>query len=94
MAAKPANAKSFAFKCHRQDIKDTYGTSKGSDIFPVNSIHFHHPYNTFLTAGSDGCVCVWDKDARYVMVVMCMVMTMVMCMITVGLVVGMGVAIW
>eukprot|EP01031_Cornospumella_fuschlensis_P024244 gene24244-29316_t len=64
-APKPANAKSFAFKCHRQEVKDTYGASKSSDIFPVNSVHFHHPYNTFLTAGSDGCVCVWDKDARH-----------------------------
>eukprot|EP00981_Chlorochromonas_danica_P015553 scaffold13193_cov189-Ochromonas_danica.AAC.1 len=52
---RPANAKSFAFKCHRQNDKD---------IFAVNALHFH-PHNTFLSAGSDGCICVWDKEARH-----------------------------
>mmetsp|Transcript_123050 Transcript_123050/g.241364 ORF Transcript_123050/g.241364 Transcript_123050/m.241364 type:complete len:364 (+) Transcript_123050:27-1118(+) len=51
-APKPAT-KNFAFKCHRD----------GADIFAINSLHFH-PYNTFASAGSDGVVTFWDKDAR------------------------------
>jgi mRNA export factor len=45
--------KSFVFKCHRE----------GSDVFCVNSIDFCQK-NTFASAGSDGVMAVWDKDAR------------------------------
>jgi mRNA export factor len=50
---KQAGAQSFIFKCHRQK----------EDIYAINDIHFHK-YNTFLTAGSDGVITWWDKDAR------------------------------
>lgn len=36
----------------------------GSDIFSVNALHFH-AYNTFASAGSDGIITYWDKDARH-----------------------------
>ena len=54
-APKPANARSFVFKCHRD--------SNSSDIYGVNAIDFH-TQNTFLTAGGDGSMAWWDKDAR------------------------------
>ena len=36
----------------------------GSDVFSVNALHFH-PQNTFCSAGSDGVLSFWDKDARH-----------------------------
>ena len=45
--------KNFEFKCHRQ----------GDEIFVLNSVDFH-PNGVFLTAGSDGVICIWDKDTR------------------------------
>jgi len=45
--------KSFEFKCHRTN----------DEIFPVNAIDFH-PMGTFLTAGSDGGIYIWDKDTK------------------------------
>lgn len=45
----------FAFKCHRTN----------DEIFPVNAIDFHPFYNhSFLTAGGDGTISIWDKSAR------------------------------
>eukprot|EP00002_Diphylleia_rotans_P006966 TRINITY_DN1640_c0_g1_i1.p1 TRINITY_DN1640_c0_g1~~TRINITY_DN1640_c0_g1_i1.p1 ORF type:complete len:328 (+),score=53.98 TRINITY_DN1640_c0_g1_i1:72-1055(+) len=47
--------KSFAFKCHRE----------GNNIYPVNSIRFHHKYaDSFVTAGSDGTYHFWDKKNK------------------------------
>ena len=53
-ATKPANAKSFVFKFHRD----------GNDVYCVNAIDFHRN-NTFCTAGSDGVFAFWDKDVRH-----------------------------
>ncbi len=50
-----ASTRSFVFKCHRD--------TSTNDIYSVNAIHFHNQ-NTFLTAGGDGCMAWWDKDAR------------------------------
>lgn len=52
---KPPNARSFVFKCHRE--------ATSNDIYGVNAIDFHHQ-NTFVTAGGDGSMAWWDKDAR------------------------------
>merc|ERR1712196_297267 len=52
---KPPNSKSFVFKCHRE--------STTNDIYGVNAIDFHNQ-NTFVTAGGDGSMAWWDKDAR------------------------------
>jgi mRNA export factor len=46
-----AQKKTFAFKCHRQN--------KAKLVFPVNDITFS-PFNTFVTAGSDGIYNIWD----------------------------------
>ena len=40
--------------CRDQDARD---------IFSVNAISFH-PRNTFCSAGSDGVLTIWDKEAR------------------------------
>lgn len=45
--------KDFAFKCHRD----------GNNVYAINAIDFH-PKNTFMTCGSDGIICTWDKDSR------------------------------
>jgi mRNA export factor len=33
-------------------------------VYAVNDISFHQGYGTFSTAGSDGTINFWDKDAR------------------------------
>jgi mRNA export factor len=52
---KSSTARSFVFKCHRD--------AATNDIYSVNAIDFHNQ-NTFLTAGGDGSMAWWDKDAR------------------------------
>ncbi|KAG0085705.1 Poly(A)+ RNA export protein rae1 [Podila epicladia] len=47
-------SRKFGFKCHR--ARD--------DVYAVNSISFHPVHGTFGTAGSDGSVVFWDKDAK------------------------------
>jgi len=51
----------YSFKCHR---KDRANAREGTDVYAVNAVAFHQQYGTFCTAGSDGVVCFWDKDAR------------------------------
>ncbi|OMJ21099.1 Poly(A)+ RNA export protein [Smittium culicis] len=46
--------KSFSFKAHREK----------ENFFPINSTSFHPGYGSLLTAGSDGSMISWDKDAR------------------------------
>lgn len=69
----PAEKKSYAFRCHREKLRDDdelrktdpsliAGTSE--KIFPVNAIAFHNGYNTFATGGSDGSVSVWDGSQK------------------------------
>lgn len=43
----------YTFKAHRD-----------RDIYAVNSIAFNPPYGTFATAGGDGKLFSWDKDAK------------------------------
>jgi mRNA export factor len=54
--------KSFNFKCHRESIEKH--NTKTTKIFTINSIHFNQRYNTFLTAGSDGILEIWDADNK------------------------------
>lgn len=49
---------SFSFKCHR----NTSGSVV--DAFPVNDIAFSRAHHTFVTVGSDGKYCIWDKAKR------------------------------
>eukprot|EP00640_Fibrocapsa_japonica_P003122 CAMPEP_0113944414 /NCGR_PEP_ID=MMETSP1339-20121228/34406_1 /TAXON_ID=94617 /ORGANISM="Fibrocapsa japonica" /LENGTH=333 /DNA_ID=CAMNT_0000949619 /DNA_START=85 /DNA_END=1086 /DNA_ORIENTATION=+ /assembly_acc=CAM_ASM_000762 len=49
-----AQAKKYAFKCHR--TADT--------IFPVNAMAFHPIFGTFATGGCDGIVNVWDGQNK------------------------------
>ncbi|GJP31618.1 hypothetical protein CLOM_g14475 [Closterium sp. NIES-68] len=47
--AEAAQAKKYAFKCHRR-------SEGGRDtVFPVNTIAFHPIYGTFGTGGCDRC---------------------------------------
>ena len=55
-SGKLQSPRSFVFKCHRD--------ASSHNIYSVNAIHFHPRYNTFLTAGGDGTIIWWDKDAR------------------------------
>ncbi|KAJ1648756.1 mitotic spindle checkpoint protein Bub3 [Dispira simplex] len=49
-----AQAKKYAFKCHRQVVQ-------GVDVvYPVNALAFHPTQGTFVSGGSDGIVNVWD----------------------------------
>eukprot|EP01122_Echinamoeba_exundans_P013320 TRINITY_DN5799_c0_g1_i1.p1 TRINITY_DN5799_c0_g1~~TRINITY_DN5799_c0_g1_i1.p1 ORF type:complete len:331 (+),score=67.71 TRINITY_DN5799_c0_g1_i1:44-1036(+) len=50
-----AQAKKYAFKCHRTK------TPEGIDqAYPVNEITFHPVFGTFATGGGDGMINVWD----------------------------------
>eukprot|EP01025_Chloroclados_australasicus_P025594 TRINITY_DN2552_c0_g2_i1.p1 TRINITY_DN2552_c0_g2~~TRINITY_DN2552_c0_g2_i1.p1 ORF type:complete len:412 (+),score=36.83 TRINITY_DN2552_c0_g2_i1:48-1238(+) len=46
--------KNFSFKCHRDN----------NDAYAVNAMNFHPVHGTFVTAGSDGSFCFWDKESR------------------------------
>jgi len=52
----------FSFRCHRKDPPS--GSKEPVQVFAVNDIVFHQQQGTFATAGSDGTVTYWDKDAR------------------------------
>ena len=49
-----AQARKFAFKCHRAKVDGV------DTIYPVNALAFHPVYGTFATGGCDGTVCIWD----------------------------------
>ncbi|KZS96413.1 WD40 repeat-like protein [Sistotremastrum niveocremeum HHB9708] len=53
-----AQAKNYAFKCHRQTVD-------GEDrVWPVNALAFHPLQGTFVSGGSDGAVAFWDHAAK------------------------------
>jgi len=53
-----AQAKKYAFKCHRT-------SNEGIEtIYPVNCIAFHQGYGTFATGGGDGIVNTWDGQNK------------------------------
>lgn len=45
----------FTFKCHRV---------RGTEIYPVNDVHFHPITGAFATVGNDGVYNFWDKESR------------------------------
>ena len=49
-----AQARRYAFKCHRMPVGGV------DTAFPVNAIAFHPRHGTFATGGGDGHVFVWD----------------------------------
>ncbi|KAJ1927042.1 RNA export factor gle2, partial [Linderina macrospora] len=51
--------RNFSFKCHRTN-EDPLSTG----VHAVNSMSQHPVTGTFCTAGSDGSIVFWDKDAR------------------------------
>ncbi|KAL5504327.1 GLE2_2 [Sanghuangporus vaninii] len=53
---------SYTFRCHRKER--TVGLKVQSDVYAINDIKFHPVHGTFSTAGSDGVINFWDKDAR------------------------------
>ncbi|KAF8191433.1 WD40-repeat-containing domain protein [Mycena galopus ATCC 62051] len=53
-----AQAKKYAFKCHRHTVDDV------DQVYPVNSLAFHPVYNTFASAGSDATVSIWDHKVK------------------------------
>ncbi|CAI5978984.1 unnamed protein product [Closterium sp. NIES-64] len=56
--SETAQAKKYAFKCHRR-------AEGGRDtVFPVNAIAFHPIYGTFATGGCDGVVNIWDGNNK------------------------------
>ena len=55
-------AANFSFKAHRKEETNKIGTN--SEVYPVHSIAFHPVYGTFSTAGGDGAIIFWDKDAK------------------------------
>jgi mRNA export factor len=48
----------YTFRCHRRDESKT-----SINVYAVNDVQFHPVYETFLTAGSDGTMNIWDRDA-------------------------------
>ena len=56
------NSQNYSFRCHRKE-QDINNKDKIL-VHAVNDINFHPVHGTFSTAGSDGTVSFWDKDAR------------------------------
>lgn len=52
--------KKYAFKCHRQFDKLT----QTDIVYPVNSMVFNTSSKHLYTAGSDGCLNVWNWETR------------------------------
>ena len=50
-------ASNFSFKCHRD--------SSTNLSYPLHAISVHPQVGTFLTAGGDGVLSVWDKASRH-----------------------------
>ncbi|KAL5483169.1 BUB3 [Sanghuangporus weigelae] len=59
-----AQKKKYAFKCHRQSVKNKETDKDEEHVWPVNTIAFHPVYNTFASGGSDGTVSMWDHESR------------------------------
>ncbi|KAK5696503.1 mitotic spindle checkpoint protein Bub3 [Elasticomyces elasticus] len=70
-------AKTYAFKCHRQTQTTTITNEPGPDgeageqeerevdiVYPVNALAFHPVHGTFATGGGDGVVSVWDAQTK------------------------------
>ncbi|PSC76632.1 mitotic checkpoint [Micractinium conductrix] len=56
--SEAAQARKYAFKCHRK-------TEGGKDlVFPVNAIAFNRRFGTFVTGGGDGVVSFWDGENK------------------------------
>ncbi|GAA6007281.1 hypothetical protein JCM11491_003073 [Sporobolomyces phaffii] len=54
----------FTFKCHRKDRQGSGVNSRQQqDVFAVNSIAYNN-LGTFVTAGSDGELTIWDHYLR------------------------------
>lgn len=58
--ADGARSQRFSFKCHR---KRPAGATVDV-VYPVNSLAVHPVHDTVATAGGDGSVVVWDRQAR------------------------------
>lgn len=56
--SEAAQARKYAFKCHRR-------AEGGRDVvFPVNALAFNAAHGTFATGGADGVVNVWDGEHK------------------------------
>ncbi|KAL4419466.1 hypothetical protein ABPG77_008268 [Micractinium sp. CCAP 211/92] len=56
--SEAAQARKYAFKCHRRN-------EAGKDfVFPVNAIAFNRRFGTFATGGGDGVVNFWDGENK------------------------------
>ncbi|BGP28714.1 RNA export factor gle2 [Rhodotorula toruloides] len=59
----------FSFKCHRKDMakgSQTFGSqfkTGSQQVFAVNDLSFNS-MGTFVTAGSDGTLNIWDHNSR------------------------------
>lgn len=56
--AEVAQARKYAFKCHREKVGGV------DTAYPVNAIAYHPVHGTFATGGADGAVHVWDGERR------------------------------
>ncbi|KAL8283306.1 hypothetical protein RQP46_005716 [Phenoliferia psychrophenolica] len=56
--ASSAQAKKYAFKCHRQVIEGV------DTVYPVQGLAFNSVHGTFATGGGDCTVSIWDPLAK------------------------------
>jgi mRNA export factor len=54
------DSKSFCFKCHRKEPKD----SKQAEVYAVNGFCFNKKKDTFYSFGGNGEWVSWNKDTR------------------------------
>ncbi|KAI9717199.1 MAG: hypothetical protein M1828_007392 [Chrysothrix sp. TS-e1954] len=64
-ASPEAQAKKYAFKCHRQPASEPTENGQPMDVvYPVHALAFHPEHGTFVTGGGDGVVSLWDADHK------------------------------
>lgn len=64
-ASPESQARKYAFKCHRQPAEQEDPSAEPTDIvYPVHGLAFHPQHGTFVSAGGDGFVALWDAAAK------------------------------
>ena len=63
-ASEAAQARKYAFKCHRQPGQDSASGEEIDVVYPVNALAFHPVEGTMASGGGDGHVMLWDTVGK------------------------------
>ncbi|KAI9668034.1 MAG: hypothetical protein M1821_000854 [Bathelium mastoideum] len=63
-ASEAAQARKYAFKCHRQPGHDPATGEEVDVVYPVNALAFHPVEGTMASGGGEGYVMLWDTVGK------------------------------